>query len=207
MPPPSSPVWNSSLECGETPPNPQDTSLSAREWLFSIPQSTRYARGLIKSSKSKKCFPRSLRSTPGGAPTTIPFSRTTCSCPSTHSGSSSSRKESGHSSSARSSWTFQSLVRNTEFETDLIVDNRKLNASSADKAPPLKDCSEVYRVGATTPGWYELDTTGSMSNTDQEEVYCEDGWTHILRRNPKEARSAYVSSVLFLRAARSAKHV
>ena len=80
-----------------------------------------------------------------------------------------------------------------EHEIRSAFDNPGMNASSADKAPPLKDCSEVYRVGATSPGWYELDTTGSMSNADHDEVYCEDGWTHILRRNPKEARYAYVS--------------
>ena len=52
-----------------------------------------------------------------------------------------------------------------------------------DAAPPLKDCSEVYRAGVRAPGWYQLDTSGSKNNTGDRDVYCEDGWTQILRRN------------------------
>ena len=74
----------------------------------------------------------------------------------------------------------------------LIFSEIVMDFSESHKAPPLKDCSEVYRAGATSPGWYQLDTTGNMRNTDQDEVYCEDGWTYVLIRNPKELEFARV---------------
>ena len=52
----------------------------------------------------------------------------------------------------------------------------------------------MYRAGATAPGWYQLDTTGNGLNTDQDEVYCEDGWTYMLIRNPKELEYEHVST-------------
>ena len=54
----------------------------------------------------------------------------------------------------------------------------------SDQTPPLKDCSEVYRMGVKAPGWYNLDPSGNLNNND-DEFYCEDGWTYILRREPK----------------------
>ena len=74
----------------------------------------------------------------------------------------------------------------------IILSEIVMEFSESHKAPPLKDCSEVYRAGATSPGWYQLDTTGNMRNTDQDEVYCEDGWTYVLIRNPKELEFARV---------------
>ena len=57
---------------------------------------------------------------------------------------------------------------------------------SSDTMPPLKDCFEVknYGVGAPPPGLYQLDTTGNNTNSDAPLVPCEDGWTHILVREP-----------------------
>ena len=54
----------------------------------------------------------------------------------------------------------------------------------------------MYRAGATTAGWYHLDTTSNRNNADREEVYCEDGWTFILIRNPRELQYADVSLIL-----------
>ena len=62
-----------------------------------------------------------------------------------------------------------------------------------DAAPPLKDCSEVYRAGVRVPGWYQLDTGGGKSNTGDRDVYCEDGWTQILLR---DAENTYDREVL-----------
>ncbi len=48
----------------------------------------------------------------------------------------------------------------------------------------MRDCSEIYRGGQRAPGFYSLDTSGQYHNNDLDEVYCNDGWTRILRRNP-----------------------
>ena len=65
----------------------------------------------------------------------------------------------------------------------LALNEIEIEFSEAHAAPPLKDCSEVYRAGVTAPDWYQLDTTGQNKTTDELEVYCEDGWTYILMRN------------------------
>ena len=75
----------------------------------------------------------------------------------------------------------------------IILSEIVMEFSESHKAPPLKDCSEVYRSGATTPGWYHLDTAGNGFNSHRDEVYCEDGWTYILIRNPKEQQYGHVS--------------
>ena len=49
----------------------------------------------------------------------------------------------------------------------------------------MRDCAQTYRVGATAPGFYHLDTTGQERPTDDLEAYCEDGWTYILIREPE----------------------
>ena len=49
----------------------------------------------------------------------------------------------------------------------------------------MRDCSDIYRVGATAPGNYHLDTTGQERPNDDIEPYCEDGWTYILVRDPE----------------------
>ena len=54
----------------------------------------------------------------------------------------------------------------------------------SDAAPPLKDCSEVYRAGVTAYDFYQLDTSGGKGNTGDRDVRCWDGWTEILRRDP-----------------------
>ena len=55
-----------------------------------------------------------------------------------------------------------------------------------------KDCSEVYKAGATSAGWYHIDTTGNKFNADRDQVYCEDGWTYLLIRKPKELQYEHV---------------
>ena len=39
-------------------------------------------------------------------------------------------------------------------------------------------------MGATAPGWYNLDPSGDMKNNDNE-FYCKDGWTYVMTREPK----------------------
>ena len=50
----------------------------------------------------------------------------------------------------------------------------------------------MYKAGATSAGWYHLDTTGNTLNADRDKVYCEDGWTYLLIRKPKELQYAHV---------------
>ena len=57
----------------------------------------------------------------------------------------------------------------------------------SDQTPPLKDCSEVYRMGARAPGWYNLDPSGNMKNND-DVFYCKNGWTYIMQRQPKSVQ-------------------
>ena len=49
----------------------------------------------------------------------------------------------------------------------------------------MRDCAETYRIGATAPGMYHLDTSGNENPTDDIEAHCEDGWTYILVRDPE----------------------
>jgi len=46
----------------------------------------------------------------------------------------------------------------------------------------MSDCSEVYRLGFTLPGPYLIDPTGKRDQHSAVEVYCQDGWTYVLRR-------------------------
>ena len=52
----------------------------------------------------------------------------------------------------------------------------------------MRDCAEVYKIGATAPDFYQLDTSGGKVNNDEEEVFCEDGWTRILTRNGEDLK-------------------
>ena len=52
--------------------------------------------------------------------------------------------------------------------------------------PTLLDCSELYRAGFTLPGFYKIDPTGNRSATLGRYAFCENGWTHILRRMPTD---------------------
>ena len=45
-------------------------------------------------------------------------------------------------------------------------------------------------MGATAPGWYNLDISGNMRNND-DEFYCKDGWTYVLMREPKQQKLRY----------------
>ena len=68
--------------------------------------------------------------------------------------------------------------------------SRLLIYLALEPTPPVKDCSELYKIGKTAPGSYIIDPTGSRSATIKLEVYCEEnGWTNILLRQP----SAYPS--------------
>jgi hypothetical protein len=49
-------------------------------------------------------------------------------------------------------------------------------------APPVSDCSELYRLGYQLPGVYSIDPSGSRNISIAVEVYCQDGWTYLLRR-------------------------
>ena len=46
------------------------------------------------------------------------------------------------------------------------------------------DCSEVFRMGFHLKGYYKIDPTGNMDDNIGKTVFCEDGWTHVLRRMP-----------------------
>ena len=135
-----------------------------------------------------------------------PKAPTTFSCPRTPRGATSSwriRRE--YSPSTRSRWnsprrTLRPRSRSDAYmmsEILLVYEYPRslpLTASFFGNPPPYpvrvdirqvssQDCAEVYRVGATAPDWYELDTSGQNRTTDDPEVYCEEGWTYILTRN------------------------
>ena len=59
----------------------------------------------------------------------------------------------------------------------------------------------MYRAGATAPDWYELDTGGRNRTTDDLEVYCEDGWTYVLKRDNyiNHLREVYSLSYVYAR--------
>ena len=50
--------------------------------------------------------------------------------------------------------------------------------------PPVKDCSELKRLGITKQGYYYIDPSGERKNSDLALVYCDDGWTNVLERSP-----------------------
>ena len=59
---------------------------------------------------------------------------------------------------------------------------------SSDRQSPsmitANDCSEVFRMGFHLEGYYKIDPTGNMDDNIGKPVFCENGWTHILRRMP-----------------------
>eukprot|EP00095_Tigriopus_kingsejongensis_P010500 snap_masked-scaffold436_size171858-processed-gene-0.19 protein:Tk10500 transcript:snap_masked-scaffold436_size171858-processed-gene-0.19-mRNA-1 annotation:"achain tachylectin 5a from tachypleus tridentatus (japanese horseshoe crab)" len=56
--------------------------------------------------------------------------------------------------------------------------------------PPLSDCLELQKAGQLTPGEYHIDPSGQRDMSQAFPVYCEDGWTYVLRRgqhgNPED---------------------
>ena len=52
--------------------------------------------------------------------------------------------------------------------------------------PTLLDCSELHRAGFSLPGFYKIDPTGKSSASLGRYAFCENGWTHILRRMPTD---------------------
>jgi hypothetical protein len=50
----------------------------------------------------------------------------------------------------------------------------------------VSDCSEVYRTGFKLKRFYKIDPTGSNDLGSAKPAYCDNGWTHILRRMPDE---------------------
>ena len=46
----------------------------------------------------------------------------------------------------------------------------------------MRDCASVYQSGLKQPGAYSIDPSGQGKITLAVAVYCENGWTHILRR-------------------------
>lgn len=52
---------------------------------------------------------------------------------------------------------------------------------------PMRDCSELYQLGYKAPGVYWIDPTGKVGYDRMVKVFCEDGWTHILRRDSRKA--------------------
>ena len=42
-------------------------------------------------------------------------------------------------------------------------------------------------MGATAPGWYNLDPSGNMMNND-DEFFCKDGWTYMMMREPSHSK-------------------
>ena len=50
-------------------------------------------------------------------------------------------------------------------------------------------------MGATAPGWYNLDPSGDMKNNDNE-FYCKDGWTYVMTREPKHSALKSTASVI-----------
>ena len=59
----------------------------------------------------------------------------------------------------------------------------QLYSFSTVDAPPLKDCSEVFRMGLESPGVYKLDPSGDRDAEKAVAFECEDGWTRILVRD------------------------
>ena len=50
--------------------------------------------------------------------------------------------------------------------------------------PTVSDCSDVYRTGLKMKGFYKIDPTGNNDLVSAKLSYCDNGWTHILRRMP-----------------------
>ena len=59
-------------------------------------------------------------------------------------------------------------------------------------AAPLKDCSQVWRSGFQTPGFYYIDPSGS--NTEYtKRVWCQDGWTYIFSHPRTHCRAHVIT--------------
>ena len=71
-----------------------------------------------------------------------------------------------------------------------------INNFSAD-TPPVRDCSELERLGITQNGYYYIDPSGTRQNANSILVYCDQGWTQVLKReyeSDKEYIQANVSN-------------
>ena len=53
---------------------------------------------------------------------------------------------------------------------------------NSDEYPVSRDCAETYNTGRSLPGLYLIDPSGQGKSSLGVEVYCEDGWTYILKR-------------------------
>jgi len=65
---------------------------------------------------------------------------------------------------------------------NLIVRNLSSWLAFTAFPPPLTDCSEIYRTGFHAPGFYLIDLSKQRDKRRTIQVYCDGGWTHILRR-------------------------
>ena len=61
--------------------------------------------------------------------------------------------------------------------------------------PTTTDCSEVFRMGFHLNGFYKIDPTGNMNDNIGTPVFCENGWTHVLRRMPEEGGKVHLFMV------------
>ena len=64
--------------------------------------------------------------------------------------------------------------------------------------PTLLDCSELYRAGFILPGFYQIDPTGNSSASLGRNAFCENGWTHILRRMPTDQGQVKMRKMQFV---------
>ena len=47
---------------------------------------------------------------------------------------------------------------------------------------PLTDCGELFNLGYKAAGTYWIDPTGNRDYQNLKRVYCDEGWTFILKR-------------------------
>ena len=46
----------------------------------------------------------------------------------------------------------------------------------------MRDCAETFQNGRKEPGVYLIDPSGQKKSSFGIRVYCENGWTYILKR-------------------------
>ena len=53
--------------------------------------------------------------------------------------------------------------------------------------PPLPSCADLYLAGFKVPGHYWIDPSGNLDSLNAIRAYCDEGWTHILRRGQDDS--------------------
>lgn len=60
--------------------------------------------------------------------------------------------------------------------------------------PPATDCSELGQLGIKSDGVFYIDPSGQRKTERGIRVYCENGWTYILKRG--QYKNGKVSDML-----------